>query len=93
VINLFPEFFFLNFIHIQIVPDFIFLIFEDFLESVGLLIDFFLFAEFFQLVQFKNPLVLFGGLLQGLLELLVGLLQRTLLVEKLLELFCEGQEL
>jgi hypothetical protein len=63
------------------------------LESVGLLVDFFLFAEFFQLVQFNNPMVLFGGLLQGLLELLVGLLQSALLVEKLFELFCEGQEL
>jgi hypothetical protein len=60
---------------------------------VGLLVEFFLFAQFFQLVQFKNPLVLFGGLLQGLFEFLVGLLQSGLLVEKLLELFCEGQEL
>jgi hypothetical protein len=93
MIDLFPELFFLNFIHIQIIPDLVFLIFEYLVESVGLLVEFLLFAQLFQLVHFENALVLFSGLVQRLLQFLVGLLQGALLVEQFLELVCEGEEL
>ena len=88
-----PEFFFLDFIHIKVVSDFVFLVFQDFVELVDFLVHLLLLSELLQLIQFEESLMLFGKLLEVFLELLVLLFQAALFIQKLLKLLGQRKEL